>query len=214
MLAKWILVFLLPLLLLASCRDVRDRVTVVTIRTYNRQANLKDPAGVLTISKVVGITYSALSGPPISCGSVQPGPFIMVDVGTPWFDLSDIPLDSTVVSATLILETDTAPATAIDVEVRDLLTDPNSINTGDPSECEAMHNDCTSGNLYGTFQVDDSLLFVEIPLNTQAMEDLQAAVSGGTEFGVGLRAPAADETNIVEVYFHATAVLEIEYREP
>lgn len=218
--AKWIPVFLLLLLLLGSCRDSDDKITVVTVHYYNRQADLEDPTGVLTINQVVVVgipdSYRDQTGPPISCGSAQPaGPsFTMVQVGTPWFDLSDIPLDSTVVSATLILETDTAPATAIEIEVRDLSTDPNSITTSDPIECEAMHNDGTSGNLYATFQVDDSLLFIEVPLDIQGVEDLQTAVSGGLGFGVGLRAPTADETNIVEVYFHATAVLEIEYRKP
>jgi len=150
----------------------------------------------------------------IPAGSSQPFPGeTWIDAGVPCFDTSAIPTTATIVSAVLVLDVMIAPGVPVSVRVYDLSVDPRTIDplAPDPLECEQAYNDACSGSIYGEFPVDSSMSAIEVPLDAQAIADLQSAFGSGI-FSVGLRAPGATESNLVDVSFANTAYLKIWYR--
>ena len=167
---------------------------------------------ITAINHIVGITYAAHTGAPISCGSESLGGQPVVKAGLLWFDLSQVPSNAHIEEVTLVLTVNSAPTSPIEVEAHDLTTNPLTINSSDPTECQNAFDDACGGALYATFYVDSSQTVVEVPLNQQAVADIQSALQSTGSFGIGLRAPAADSTNFVTISFQMDVYIRLKYR--
>jgi hypothetical protein len=175
---------------------------------------LTDPNGVLGISHWLPDDIYATDDGAIPAGSLDvSGIWTFVQAGVPWFDSSVVPSTDSIVSIKLVLDVNAAPVDPIIVKVFDLGINPLSIDPDNSAECEQVFIDACGGNEYGEFALDSSRSVVEVTLDAQAVSDLQSAVAGGIGFGIGLRAPAATEANLVNIYFFNTAYLVVELPE-
>ena len=157
--------------------------------------------------------YAGHVGPPIPCGSEDlGGGQPILKAGLLWFDMSQVSSNAQVYEATLVLTVNEAPSSGIEVELRDLSVNPMLVNPNDPTQCQNAYDDACSGKLYATINVDASQTTVEVPLGTDALTDIENAISAGTGFGIGLRAPSADASNIVPVSFKMDVYIRLKYR--
>jgi hypothetical protein len=176
--------------------------------------NLTNPDGVLGVSHWLPDDIYATDEGAVPAGSLDmAGVWTFVQAGVPWFDSSVVPATGTIISIKLVLEVNAAPVDPIIVKVFDLGINPLTIDPDSSAECEQVFIDACGGSEYGEFTVDSSQSVVEVILDAQAISDLQSAVAGGTGFGIGLRAPAATEANLVNVSFFNTAYLAVELPE-